>query len=199
MEHSVASNYPHSDAKGRMQALAHPLRLMILIEIGADDMSPNELAERHDLDVKNLTYHFRTLEKHNLLTQVREIPRRGAREHFFRVNPGALLGAPEWRGVPDPLRLSVQGPALQLFADRAIAAMEAGTFAKRENSTISPRPIRVDEIGWKELVRLLDQTWREIGLIHERSGKRLEDGEGFPILTVLAGFEEAESRGRQGG
>jgi DNA-binding transcriptional ArsR family regulator len=189
----MADGKPEKDAEGRMRALAHPKRLMILTEIGAGEMSPSELANRHDLDVKDLSYHFRTLEKFDLLKQVREEQRRGAREHFFQVNPWALVGAPEWRNVPDPLRLSTSGAALQLFIDRAISAMKAGTFVKRENSAISPRPICVDEKGWKEVVKLLERVWRSIGAIHDRSSKRLEGGEGFPILVVLAGFEEAEN------
>jgi DNA-binding transcriptional ArsR family regulator len=70
-----------------VRALAHPTRPRILRELAdGGTMSPKQLAEQLDEPLGNVSYHVRTLKAAGLLTLDRKVPRRGAVEHYYRLN-----------------------------------------------------------------------------------------------------------------
>ena len=67
------------------KAFTHPLRGHVWVtlfergELPAQRKSPTEL----DLEVSEVSYHFRELKRRNLIRLVRTVPRRGFDEHFY--------------------------------------------------------------------------------------------------------------------
>jgi len=79
------------DAK-TARVLSHPLRPQILdVLVRRGEASPNEIATELDVPLGTLSYHTRLLRDHGWIELVREVPRRGAVEHFYRavVQPDA--------------------------------------------------------------------------------------------------------------
>jgi DNA-binding transcriptional ArsR family regulator len=84
------------DAK-TARVLSHPLRPQILdILVQRGEASPNEIAAELNVPLGTLSYHTRLLRDHGWIELVREVPRRGAVEHFYRavVQPDA-----HWRSL----------------------------------------------------------------------------------------------------
>jgi DNA-binding transcriptional ArsR family regulator len=68
------------------RVLSHPLRPRILqILTLRGEASPNEIAAELDVPLGTLSYHTRLLRDAGWIELVREVPRRGAVEHFYRA------------------------------------------------------------------------------------------------------------------
>jgi DNA-binding transcriptional ArsR family regulator len=73
------------DAK-TARVLSHPLRPQILdVLVRRGEASPNEIATELGVPLGTLSYHTRLLRDHGWIELVREVPRRGAVEHFYRA------------------------------------------------------------------------------------------------------------------
>jgi DNA-binding transcriptional ArsR family regulator len=79
------------DAK-TARVLSHPLRPQILdVLVRRGEASPNEIATELGVPLGTLSYHTRLLRDNGWIELTREVPRRGAVEHFYRavVQPDA--------------------------------------------------------------------------------------------------------------
>jgi DNA-binding transcriptional ArsR family regulator len=66
--------------------LSHPLRPRILQILALrGEASPNEIAAELGVPLGTLSYHTRLLRDSGWIQLVREVPRRGAVEHFYRA------------------------------------------------------------------------------------------------------------------
>src|SRR5665811_823852 len=92
-----------------IKGLAHPLRQHILLATVAGEVSPNELSKALDAGLSQVSYHVKVLRDdcNGLIEEVRNEPRRGAMEHYYRANVKTLLPAKAWRGLKKGLRAAV--------------------------------------------------------------------------------------------
>jgi len=67
------------------KALSSPLRADALALIGAGVSSPKLIAEKLDLDLRNVAYHVRVLRNLGCVDLAETQPRRGATEHVYRL------------------------------------------------------------------------------------------------------------------
>lgn len=173
-----------------VKALAHPLRIEILRILGERVASPSEMAVLTKQPLGNVSYHTSVLLDFDCIELVKEEPRRGAVEHYYRVKPGGILGSRTWRQVPASLRGEVTGAALDAFTARAIAALQAGSFQGREGSAFIWQTLVVDERGWKEIVRIVEKGEERVRQIAEKCADLIDDpAEGIPVVVALAAFE----------
>lgn len=85
------------------KTVAHPLRIRILRHLGAVDQdSPTRMATEFGEPLGNIAYHVNELRHLDALALSREVPRRGAAEHFYAPTPygGTVLNI--IRFVEDP-------------------------------------------------------------------------------------------------
>jgi DNA-binding transcriptional ArsR family regulator len=73
-------------------ALGHPLRVQILLvhTHAEEDLSPTKVASALGLPVGRVSYHYRALANDGLLVKSREEVRRGALEHFYRLEADTM-------------------------------------------------------------------------------------------------------------
>src|SRR3954465_5470173 len=83
-----------------VKAMAHPLRLQILDALEHRTASPSELAEELDSPLGNVSYHVRQLPGPGLLNLVKETPRRGAVEHYYRLQARPQISDEAWGSAP---------------------------------------------------------------------------------------------------
>jgi DNA-binding transcriptional ArsR family regulator len=72
-----------------LQALNHKSRRRIMrLALGDDDvvLSPTEAAEKLEIPLSNLSYHFRVLARCKALDLSKEKPAGGSVQHFYRPN-----------------------------------------------------------------------------------------------------------------
>jgi hypothetical protein len=83
-----------TDAMLLKAACGHPLRMQIMASFIADgasrSMSPNTLARRLKQPLGNTAYHVRILHDAKILKLTRTAQRRGALEHYYRLDRARL-------------------------------------------------------------------------------------------------------------
>jgi predicted ArsR family transcriptional regulator len=181
------------------KAFTHPLRghvWVTLFERGV--VSPTEIANELDLEVTEVSYHFRKLHRRNLIRLVRTVQRRGFDEHFYEpVAPAFDFDDADWLKLPAGVRSSFSGEMLRQITRVFREALEAGSFDAR-NRHLSRTWLRLDERGWKELMRTMQRTLERIEAIQKRSTERCEGASEQPIVAevVIAAFETVASLAR---
>jgi Helix-turn-helix domain len=174
------------------KAFTHPLRghiWMTLVERGV--VSPTEIANELDIDVSEVSYHFRGLKRRRLIKVVRTVPRRGFDEHFYEpVLPAFEFDDAEWMKLPEGIRESFSGELVRQIIGQLTGAVGAGSFDSRSRH-LSQSWLLVDERGWKELMRTMQRTLDRIDAIKRSSAERREaSGEpGIAVAVPMAAFE----------
>lgn len=186
------------------KVFTHPLRghvWVTLFERGV--VSPTEVANELDLDVSEVSYHFRELKKRNLIKLARTVQRRGFDEHFYEpVAPALSFDNAAWMQLPAGIRATFSGEMLRQVIDALTEALGAGSFDARDRH-LSQSWLLVDERGWKELMRTVERALDQIRAIQTRCSERRQTspGPGIPVAVVMASFETPEglSRHKAGG
>jgi len=174
--------------------MAHPLRVQILQILAGRSSSPKDMAKELDQPIADVAYHTKVLLNADCVYLVDTQARRGATEHFYRAKVASGLGAQPWQGVPDSVRSSFAAEALESFNSQAVAALEAGTFEKREGSGITWMPLAVDREGWQELVEILRGIKPKVATLADKCATRRGNPDAlFPVVVALAAFEFADS------
>src|SRR5207253_5865642 len=141
-----------------VRSLAHPLRIQILEHLTDRVASPTALASELEAALGDVAYHTRALDRYGALELVDTAQRRGATEHFYKAKPGAFVGGPMWRKVPESVRGGVSAATLNTFLDKAIAALETGTLDGRDDTVLRWMPLFLDAKGWQEVVAIMEEA-----------------------------------------
>src|SRR3954452_21639564 len=174
--------------------MAHPLRVQILSVLEQRVASPRELSDELDAPLGNVSYHVRTLSSLGLIKLVKKTPRRGAIEHYYEARGRAVVTDKAWAEVPDIVKRALLGATLASVSEEVNAAAASGGF-EREDIHLTTSRVVVDEQGWKDLSKLLGDTWKSIEKIQRDAGKRLRDSGGEGETTarlVRTSFERAD-------
>src|SRR5262245_33576712 len=111
------------------RVLSHPLRPQILqILTRRGEASPNEIAAELDVPLGTLSYHTRLLRDAGWIELVREVPRRGAVEHFYRAVERPFLDDTQWGDLPLGLRRRLASMTIGEVLRSASAAAGGGGF-----------------------------------------------------------------------
>lgn len=176
------------------KAFTHPLRghvWVTLFERGV--VSPTEIANELELDVSDVSYHFRGLRNRGLIRLVRTVQRRGFDEHFYEpIAPALDFNDAEWMKLPAGIRAGFSGELVRQVIEQLTGALEAGSFDAR-NRHLSQSWLLVDERGWEELMRSVQQLLDRFQTIQERCADRRKDSAepGIPVAVAMASFETA--------
>jgi DNA-binding transcriptional ArsR family regulator len=184
-----------------VRALAHPLRIKILEILTERVASPNVLATELGMELSDVAYHTRALNRYGCLELVTTAQRRGATEHFYKASPDAFIGYRGWRKVPRTIRGAVTAASLQTFVDKAIGALEAGTIDARDDSTFTWMPVHLDDQGWEEVTKILAEATDRILAIQEKSNRRCgrkRVKRMISAVVALAHFETGASKAGEG-
>jgi hypothetical protein len=182
------------------KAFTHPLRghvWVTLFERGV--VSPTEIANELELDVTDVSYHFRELHKRKLIGLVRTVQRRGFDEHFYEpIAPAFHFDDADWMRLPAGIRSTFSAELLRQITGTFVEALEAGSFDAR-NRHLSRTWLMLDERGWKELMRTLRLALDRIAAIKARSAERCVGSSEarIPVEVVMAAFETVASISRQ--
>ena len=149
-----------------VKALAHPLRLRIIDALEDRSASPSELSQELGVPIGNVSYHVRRLEALGVLKLVDTAQRRGAVEHYFRLDRRPRVSEKAWASAPDIVK-------------------EAGGF-NRPESHVGRLPMVLDGQGFKEAADVLATVAERLKKIEEKSAKRLDKGDHEGQLQTLA-------------
>lgn len=178
------------------KAFTHPLRGHVWVTVCEKGIaSPTEIADELELDVTEVSYHFRELKKRNLIRLAHTVQRRGFDEHFYEpCTPALDFDDFDWGKIPAPIRSTLSAGMLRQIIEELIDALDAGSLDAR-NRHLSRTWMLVDERGWRELMRAMRAALDRIQAIQERSTKRRATSSevGIPVSVMLASFETIAS------
>ena len=181
-----------------VKAIAHPLRLRILAALEHRTASPSALAEELDAPLGNVSYHVRQLHGLGFLKLVKETPRRGAVEHYYRLEARPHITGKAWADAPSIVRHAVMGGMLTKTSEQVNHAVDAGGF-DRPDARLSRLPFTFDDQGFKDAARACAELVEQLKDIEDESCERLEHGQPedkLPALLVLLLFEAREAARR---
>jgi DNA-binding transcriptional ArsR family regulator len=177
-----------------VKALGHPLRQRILSALSEGVASPNQIAQRLDERLGNVSYHVKILLQNDLIELVETQPVRGAIAHFYRATARPLLDDAHWRRVPLTARREVIGQTLEQIGEHLVAAGTANGF-DRTDTHVSWTPLQLDSPGWDEVSDLLAGVLARVAEIEAASLVRLAEAgaEAEPLRSevVMLHFERA--------
>jgi DNA-binding transcriptional ArsR family regulator len=154
------------------RVLSHPLRPRILqILTLRGEASPNEIAAELGVPLGTLSYHTRLLRDAGWIELVREVPRRGAVEHFYRVVRRPFLDDAQWAALPTGVRRRLASMTIGQVLQAAADAVAAGGL-DRANAHVARVTLELDDEGWEQMSALLTGTLEEAARIQERSNER---------------------------
>lgn len=176
-----------------IKALSHGLRVDILRVLNERVASPSELANELDEDLTHVSYHVKILKDCSYVAEVKNEPRRGAVEHYYKATKAALISDDLASHLPEPVRETLTVEALEAIYAEAAESIRTGAFDRRVDRHVSWMPMRLDDEGWQTLMSLLTSTLDEAKTIKAESAERLaatgQTGNG--VIVTLMGFESA--------
>lgn len=171
----------------------HPIRVDALQILNEREASAAEISRLIGEDMKKVGNHIKALAEHGCIELVRTEKKRGAEEHFYRASLRPYIGDAEWAQLAPEARHQISALMFQAIVAEALAAFRAGKFDSRLDRHVSWQPLKLDEQGWKELMRELNESLERIESIRVAAGERLtESGEpGIQAIAAALGFERA--------
>lgn len=169
----------------------HPIRVDALQILNEREASASEIARQIGEDLKKVGNHIKALAEYDCIELVRTEKKRGAEEHFYRASLRPHIRHEEWVQLSPQARHEISALVFQAIVAEALAAFRAGKFDSRTNRFLAWQPMKLDEQGWQELKRELDESLERIQEIAARADERLcQSGEtGFPAVAAAMSFE----------
>jgi DNA-binding transcriptional ArsR family regulator len=172
------------------KALTSPLRVEILDILNRRVASPNEIAEELGRPLGTVAYHVRRLQALGCIELVREEPRRGAVEHYYRAVARPFFSDADLERMPASARGSLFDVFLRAIWSDVKEAAESGMLQARDDVHISHSRIVLDDEGWTELSGLLEELLARIPDVEAASTARLAERghEGMAVRCTLMQF-----------
>lgn len=171
----------------------HPIRVDALQILTEREASAAEIARLIGEDMKKVGNHIKALAEHGCIELVRTEKKRGAEEHFYRASLRPYIGDAEWAQLGPEARHQISALMFQAIVAEALASFRAGKFDSRLDRHVSWQPLKLDEQGWSELMRELNESLERIDSIRVASEERLADSgeDGIQAIAAALGFERA--------
>lgn len=193
--HAARNGTPILDRR-LIQALNHPLRVQLLVEINKDPMSPVEFHRRFGGSLSSIAYHVRELKKLGFLELVDTAARRGSTEHFFRATKRAAFDDECWPLLPPQIRSGFDAAIYRTMQQQIVEAIEAGTMEARPERHFTWTLVKLDEEGWTRIIEQMNDLLGSVQAEEQAAAERMQESGERPIPTTvaLAGFESPPAK-----
>lgn len=173
------------------KAIAHPLRVQIMVELDRGPMSPAEYVAKFGGNLENVAYHFRVLVQCDCIRACGERPRRGAVEHFYENSKHALFSEEEFSGLPTAVKSSFSASILSTFMDQAAEALLSNTLDSHDTRHLTWQRLRLDEEGFAKVMSRLDELFEWLPVEQMAAKERMRRSGEAPLNTAIGmfGFE----------
>jgi hypothetical protein len=173
--------------------LTIPERALIIAETYERPLSPSQFANEWGLDVRRIVRHFDALRDAGYLEEVGQGIKKaggGRRPKLYRAMTSLLFTPEEWKTFSREEREGHTNVVFVTYLARMSQAMNAGTFDDEIDRHFTWKPIKLDRVGWDDLMALLKSTFYAAVDIEVESATRMQGSGERPIPTTfgLAGF-----------
>jgi DNA-binding transcriptional ArsR family regulator len=142
--------------------------------------SPSEVARELGAALGDVSYHTKRLVEHGCVELVRAVRGRGGVQHFYTAAVKYELSDEQFGMLTPSLRRTAAEPVLAQILEDVAAAGSSGALGDADVH-ISRLRLDLDEAGWAELSRLLEEVVERAQELNRRSA----DGVRPSSLTML--------------
>jgi DNA-binding transcriptional ArsR family regulator len=174
-----------------VQALGHPLRFRILVELEQRVASPKQLSDALGEPLGRVGHHVRMLARLGAVELVSTRPRRGAIEHFYRALVRPLVDDEVWAALPLIARRAIFASTLERIATDTARAAGGGGF-DHPLAHVSYTVLELDDTGRAEMAGALLALLRKGVEIERRSQQRAISGGLSSTELVAMHFDRDE-------
>jgi DNA-binding transcriptional ArsR family regulator len=173
--------------------ISHPLRVKVLGILNRRVASPNELSKELGENLSLVSHHVKVLREEGCIELVKQEPRRGAVEHYYRANVPAFFADEEWAKLSKEKREKISKTVLQALVCELFEALDTGSFDARLDRLLGWTPFPVDEEGWGQVVELLLEMLERTEQIRVAAAERLlaADEPGEQVVVAMMGFQRS--------
>jgi DNA-binding transcriptional ArsR family regulator len=174
------------------KVLGDVARMQILAALGERPASAKEIAEETDQPVSKVRYHLRFLSESGLIESIKEEPRRGVVERFYRPSLVSLIDAKETASLSRAERRRISLIGSRVAFEDVTASLGSGRFDNRTSQPLSHIRLRVDSEGWEELQRIHGDALAKVLEAKKSSEERLQIRQGaeeIRAVSILMSFE----------
>lgn len=173
-----------------------PLNLKIITALNLETMSPSQLAVRFGSpSVFSVDRRCKLLMELGWIIKVGEKTggeRRGATENFYRATGPAVFDGADWTGLSREARRSASATTFQQFWEKVIEALRAETFDTRFDRHLTWCSLLVDQQGWDQVIRLLDNCFYDLLATCREHSAAVSSSRSLMGTFFLAGFESPQ-------
>jgi DNA-binding transcriptional ArsR family regulator len=137
------------------KALANPVRADVLARLSEGPNSAVQISEELSLPRQTVNHHIRYLLKLDCIEEIGQVPVRGAVKKIYLAKEKMYIGPETWKGMSLPSRSGISLNIVAECAERLQAALQEGTFDKRDDRIAGNWSLRLDEEGWEEAWAML--------------------------------------------
>lgn len=184
-DHRTARKVNSRNSVRLLKAFTHPLRVAILARLDEAVLSPKELAVELKAPLPVVSYHVRALERLKLIELVKTAHRRGAVQHWYRSRSAAGPARGDWAAASARTRREIVSVALARLEAAAASASEEGGF-DRADVQLSRETVALDERGFDELARLLQDVRGRLAQLSQAAQIRLVESGAQPMLATVS-------------
>jgi DNA-binding transcriptional ArsR family regulator len=169
-----------------IKALSYPLRaeiFRVLSERGKG--SATEIAKIIGETVPNVDHHLKVLAKLECVEEVEQVKRRGATEHFYVPTARPWVKTEDWDAMPNQIRKSYIGEAIELFLADCRAGFEGDTLGPDSRIEMSRDRLSVDAQGLGEVVEILDEALERVMDVQAQSTRRMAGSKEEPLTVPV--------------
>lgn len=150
--------------------------------------SPAEIARELEERLDTVYYHVDQLQKAGAIELVREAPKRGSMEHFYRAIQRPEISDEESAALSEAERLEWTRMIAVLTMADIDHSIAMGLFAKRADHSVIRYPAVLDEQGWKEMAQVEAERLQKAMDIEAASAGRIAGNGASPIPTRICSF-----------
>lgn len=181
--------------QNRVKAMTHQVRAEAFRLIrDKGPISPKEVAQELEAEVRDLNYHIRKLEDYGCIEEVSTRRVRSVLEHFYVATELHMIDTDEWEELveqePEMAEFIVDD-VVQSILDDYTTSRRAGVVASDSEFFIVRTPHLLDHEGVQEALKASEKYEDEMVEIAARSAARRsgEEGEDIPVCTSIVFFK----------
>lgn len=169
----------------------HRLRIRIVALCHLRNVTPKEIATEERLPVATVQYHFRALEQEGWIRIYRTERVGNGVRNWYTADNLKIVSDGEFEQMNDQERFETSEGVLKHYLKVCKLALEEKTLDARPDSQLSQILMRLDEQGWNDVQKTLDDCLESVIESMVEAEMRMRDSgeEPIPTFVHLGGFE----------
>lgn len=176
-------------------AVGHEVRIEALTIFNERVASPKDVAEATGVSASQAGHHVKELKEAGCIEFVKEEPRGGAVEHFYRGIKRPELSDEEWEMLPDRKRRKIVAAVVRNLIAEMLSSIRSGKMSRDRHLWLSWKSMNFDAQGRQEAADEQRDSLERLKQIEVDSNKRMnESGEkGVSTIISVLGFTRSRN------